>query len=380
MKKKIILMMILITLAVTIFTGCSSKDSSSGGDSETIKIGVASPFTGDYAQFGDYTKDGTELAIEEINAAGGVLGKKLEIVYGDDKGDSKEAVSVAQKFASDDSIVGIVGHFFSGATLAAGPIYQQNEIPTISVASTNPEVANIGDYVYRINVGDNYQGSQLAELLKSEGYNKISVIYDNSDYGKGVSDIFSESFNELGGEVLLNESYLGGQDKDFSLILTKIKNSDTEVIILVSYYTEASLIIQQARNLGIDVPFYASDSLYTDDFLTLAGDDANGTHVVCYFHESDPSEAAQEFVKKFEAKYSKKVDSWSPYAYDAMYVMADAIKRAGSTDGPAIKDAIAATAGFQGATGVTNFEGAREPVGKDLIILKVENGQYVVEK
>jgi len=376
MKKGLIFIMILAVL-ISAMTGCSSSVTE---DTDTIKIGVASPYTGDYAQFGDYTKDGVELAVEEINKAGGVLGKPIQIVYGDDKGDSKEAVSVAQKFASDKGIVGIIGHFFSGATLAAGPIYQQNEIPTIAVASTNPDVADIGDYVFRINVGDNYQGSQLAQLLKDKGYNKVSVIYDNSDYGKGVSDVFTQSFTEIGGEVLLNESYLGGQDKDFSLILTKVKNTDTEVIILVSYYTEASLIIQQARNIGIDVPFYASDSLYTDDFLTLAGDAANGTHVVCYFHESDPSEAAQEFVKKFESKYNKKVDSWSPYAYDAMYVMADAINRAGTTDGPAVRDAIAATTDFQGATGVTNFEGAREPVGKDVVILVVENGQYVVEK
>lgn len=377
--KKVFISVMTAVLLLMALTGCSSPEAD-GGSSDTIKIGVASPYTGDYAQFGDYTRDGVELAVEEINKAGGVLGKPIEIVYGDDKGDSKEAVSVAQKFASDKNIVGIVGHFFSGATLAAGPIYQQNEIPTIAVASTNPDVANIGDYVFRINVGDNYQGSQLAELLKAKGYNKVSVIYDNSDYGKGVSDVFSNSFKELGGEVLFNETYLGGQDKDFSLILTKIKNSDTEAIVLVSYYTEASLIIQQARNLGIEAPFYASDSLYTDDFLTLAGSAANGTHVVCYFHESDPSEAAQEFVKKFEGKYNKKVDSWSPYAYDAMHVMADAINRAGTTDGPAVRDAIASTADFQGATGITNFKGAREPVGKDLIILVVKDGQYVVEK
>ncbi|WP_312815832.1 ABC transporter substrate-binding protein [Sedimentibacter sp.] len=377
--KKVLISIMVIAAILAAVTGCSTSGSGNK-DAETIKIGVASPYTGDYAQFGDYTKDGVELAVEEINKAGGVLGKPIEIVYGDDKGDSKEAVSVAQKFSSDKNIVGIVGHFFSGATLAAGPIYQQNQIPAIAVASTNPDVADIGDFVFRINVGDNYQGSQLAELLKAEGYNKVSVIYDNSDYGKGVSDVFSNKFKEIGGEVVLNETYLGGQDKDFSIILTKVKNSDTEVIVLVSYYTEASLIIQQAENLGIDVPFYASDSLYTDDFLTLAGDAANGTHVVCYFHESDPSEAAQEFVKKFEAKYNKKVDSWSPYAYDAMHVMADAINRAGTTEGPAIREAIAATTDFQGATGVTNFQGAREPVGKDLVILVVEDGQYVVEK
>jgi branched-chain amino acid transport system substrate-binding protein len=133
MKKLLISIMILALLMAALFTGCSTAGKE---ETDTIKIGVASPFTGDYAQFGDYTKDGVELAVEEINKAGGVLGKPIEIVYGDDKGDSKEAVSVAQKFASDKNIVGIVGHFFSGATLAAGPIYQQNQIPTIAVAST----------------------------------------------------------------------------------------------------------------------------------------------------------------------------------------------------------------------------------------------------
>jgi len=367
----------MVSLVLILIIGCFCTISLAV---EPIKLGVAAPFTGDYAQFGEYTKDGVELAVEEINAAGGVLGRPLEIVYGDDKGDSKEAVSVAQRFASDSSITAIVGHFFSGATLAAGPIYQQNGIPTIAMASTNPEVTNIGDYVYRINVGDNYQGSQLANLLYSEGYKKASIIYDNSDYGKGVSDVFANSFINLGGEVLINDSYMGTQDKDFSIILTKIANSDTEVIILASYYSEAALIKRQARNFGIEIPFYGSDSLYTTDFITLAGADAEGTYVVAYFHESNPSDAAQEFIAKFKEKYNKKVDAWSPYCYDAIYVMADSIERAGSTDREAIKDAISATSNFQGATGVTTFEGAREPLGKELLLLVVENGEYVVVK
>lgn len=379
MKKKHISIVLILMLTITVLFGCSPTDTNSD-NADTIKIGVAAPFTGDYAQFGEYTKHGVELAVEEINAAGGILGKQIEIVYGDDKGDSKEAVSVAQKFASDSSITGIVGHFFSGCTLAAGPIYQQNNIPAIAVASTNPDVPKIGDYIYRINVGDNYQGSQLAELLTSKGYSKVSLIYDNSDYGKGVSDVFTDSFTGLGGEVLVNESYIGGQDKDFSIILTKIKDSETELIILASYYSEAALIVKQAKNLGLDIPFYASDSLYTEDFINLAGSDAEGTHVVCYFHESDPSEAAQEFIKKFTEKYDQKVDSWSPYCYDAMYVMAKAIEKAGTTDRTAVKEAIASTTGFQGATGVTSFEGSREPVGKDLIILIVKDGEYIVEK
>ncbi|KUO71856.1 MAG: hypothetical protein APF77_07030 [Clostridia bacterium BRH_c25] len=378
-KKTLSLILILVLIISTLgLVGCSNTDKQA--ETGPIKIGAAAPMTGDYAMYGEYAKDGIELAKEEINKNGGILGRQIEIVYADDKGDSKEAVNVAQKFVSDSSITAILGHFFSGCTLAAGPIYQQNGIPEIAIASTNPNVADIGDYVYRINVGDNYQGAQMAKwLFDNKKYKKVAVIYDNSDYGKGVSTVFSDSFKKLGGEVTASESYIGGQEKDFSVILTKIKAASPEAIVLATYQ-EGALIIQQAKKAGLDVPFIGSDSIYTDDFIQLGGSSVEGTHVVCYFHPTDPRPAAQEFVKKYKEKYDKEVNSWSPYAYDALNLLADAIKRAGSTDKAAIKKAISETSKFEGATGETSFTNSREPIGKDLVILVVKDGKFVAEQ
>lgn len=372
-SKALLVITSLLTAGLLTLTGCTGKS----GSSDTIKLATAAPMTGDYAQYGEYSKNGLELALEEINKNGGVLGKQIELVYGDDKGDSKEAVSIAQKFINDKNITGILGHFFSGCTLAAGPIYQQNGIPTLAIASTNPEVPKIGDHVFRINVGDNYQGSQLAKwLYEVKSIKKVAVVYDNNDYGKGVTDVFVKTFKDLGGEITALESYIGGQEKDFSVIVTKIKASNAEAIMMASYPTEGALIAQKARNSGLDVPIVCTDSIYTEDFIALGGKAVEGAVVVSYFHPSDPNPAVQEFIKKFKAKYNKEPDSWSPYAYDALYVMVDAIKRAGSTDKKAVQKALAETKDFKGATGITTFNADGEPEGKDLIILTVSNGQY----
>ncbi|MDK2799846.1 MAG: branched-chain amino acid transport system substrate-binding protein [Clostridiales bacterium] len=373
-KKIIVLISSILIISLLGVVGCSNQ----AGDSKVIKLATAAPMTGDYAQYGEYSKEGLELALEEINKNGGVLGKQIELVYGDDKGDPKEAVSVAQKFVNDRKIVAILGHFFSGATLAAGPIYEQNGIPALAIASTNPDVPKVGKYIFRINVGDNYQGMQLAKwLYEKKGIKKVAVVYDNNDYGKGVSNVFIKNFKQLGGEITTVESYIGGQEKDFSVIVTKIKESNAEAIMMASYPTEGALIAQQARNNGLDIPLICTDSIYTDDFIKLGGKAAEGAIVVSYFHPSDPRPEVQEFIKKFKEKYNKEPNSWSPYAYDAMYVMADAIKRAGSTDKKAIQKALAETKNFQGATGITTFNQDGEPEGKDLIILTVKNGAYV---
>ena len=382
MTKKIVSMLLVLVLTVALMAGCGSPAAPAGNGAtsgESIKLAVVSPVTGDSSVYGDYMRKGVDMALQEINDAGGVLGRPLEFVYEDDKGSSTDAVSVAQKIASDKSIVGVIGHVFSGCTLAAGPIYQNNGIPTIAVASTNPEVATIGEYVYRINVGDNYQGGALAKLLNEKNVTKAAVIYDNSDYGVGVSNAFAEQYKALNGEIVLNESYLSGAD-DFSLILTQLKQSTAEVIVLCGLDTDAAKIMMQSKTLGIELPVYATDGVYTDNFITLAKAAVEGVYVVCYFHPSDPSESVQNFIKKFNEQYDGDVNSWSPYAYDAVMLMAEAIKKAGSTDGAAIKDAITATTNFQGATGTINFTGAREPVEKELVILQIVNGEYVVSE
>lgn len=366
---------LLAMILASIVSGCSGSKTTGG----TIKLAMAAPLTGDYANFGLSDIEGMQLAVEEINASGGVLGKKIELVKGDDKGDPKEAVSIAQKFVNDKDIVAVLGHFFSGCTLAAAPIYQKAGIPTLAVASTNPKVPQVGNYIFRINVGDNYQGAQLAEwLYNKKGKKNVAIVYDNNDYGKGVTDAFRGKFQALGGKIVDIETYVGGQDKDFSVIITKIKQAKPEALVIVGYYSDAALFIDQAKRQGLDVLIVGSDSIYSDDFMKIGGKSVEGVYTVGYFHASDPRPKAQEFVKKYKEKYNKIPDAWAPYAYDAVYVMVDAIRRAGTTDRAKVRDALAQTKGFEGASGITTFNENREPAGKDLIILKVQDGKFVV--
>jgi branched-chain amino acid transport system substrate-binding protein len=374
--KKILAFVTTLALAAGLMTGCGGSNTAATND--PIKLAVAAPFTGSDSIYGDYMKHGVELALAEINGAGGVLGRQLEVAYEDDKGSSTDAVSVAQKIASDSSVVGVIGHMFSGCTQAAGPVYQQNGIPTIAVCSTNPKVATIGDYVYRINVGDNYQGGALAELLIEKGLTKAAVIYENTDYGTGVATAFKDKYEELNGTVAMDESYAGDAD-DFSVLLTTLKQKDAQAIVMCGYQTAAAKIMMQAKSLNIDLPVYATDGVYNDDFINLAKEDAEGVYIVCYFHASDPTESVQNYIRKFQEKYPDvAVDPWSAYAYDAVRLMADAITRAGSTDRAAIKDAIASTTSFAGVTGTINFTGAREPVAKEIIIVQVKDGKFQV--
>jgi branched-chain amino acid transport system substrate-binding protein len=390
---KVLVLATILTLASGALAGCgggrapkapetapkAAEPSKAPEIPATIKLAMAAPLTGDYANFGLSDIEGMQLAVDEINAKGGVLGKKIELIRGDDKGDSKEAVSVAQKFVNDKDLVAVLGHFFSGCSLAAGPIYQKAGIPMLAVASTNPKVPLTGDYVFRINVGDNYQGSQLAEwLYTKKGKKSIAVVYDNNDYGKGVYDAFRGKLEQLGGKIVDTETYVGGQDKDFSVIITKAKQAKPEALVIAGYYSDAALLVTQAKRLGLDVMTVGSDSIYSDDFTKIGGKAVEGVYTVGYFHASDPRPKAQEFVRKYKEKYNKVPDAWAPYAYDAVYVIADAITRAGSVDRGKVRNALAQTKGFEGASGVTTFNENREPAGKDLIVLKVKDGSFVV--
>ncbi|MFT3984608.1 MAG: ABC transporter substrate-binding protein [Lachnospiraceae bacterium] len=371
MKKKLLGLLMMGTIGLTLLTGCGSSDS------DTIKIGVAAPFTGDSSVYGDYTKKGVELAVEELNAAGGVLGKEIEVVYGDDKGSSTDAVSVAQKFATDDSIVGIVGHFFSSCTLAAGEVYQSNGIPEVAMASTAPGVLEIGDYVYRVNIGDNYQGGEMAKLLNEAGYQNAAVIYENTDYGTGVANAFVTEYEALGAGVAVNESYTSGSD-DYSLLITEIKNSGADVLVIAGYDADAAKIMMQSKNQGITIPVYASDGVYTDTLIELGKESVEGMNIICYFSTEDPSESVQTYLNKLKEK-EYEVDSWSAYCYDAMMLMADAIERAGTTDRDAVKEALANTTDFVGVTGAISFENSNEPASKDIIVVTVQDGEFVVK-
>lgn len=367
---------IALLLALSVVSLAAAGCAKTSGD---IKVGVGGPMTGDSAIWGQSALKAAQLAVDEANAGGGVLGKKIVLVQGDDQADAKQAASVAQVFLTDKDIVGVIGHEYSSLALAAGPIYQQAGLPFIAVTASNPRIPMIGDYVFQINVNDTVASAQTADYaVKKLGSKKIAAIFDNTDYGKAFKDGFIEEARKLGAEITDVETFVGGQDKDFSVQLTKIAATQPDTILLATYANEGGLIVQQAKQLGIEAQFLGEDALNDPLFLKLAQDAAEGAIVTTYFDRNIQDAAARAFVEKYEETYKTDAFSDTPYAYDAMNTMIDAIRRAGSTDKKAIRDAIASTSDLQGVTGAISFDqdGAR-PVAWN-IVLEVVNGQFQI--
>lgn len=263
------MVVILAGLLVGLLGGCAANDGSPA-KSDTIRIGLAAPISGTQAQYGQAFKNGAELAAAQINDAGGIDGKKVEIVVQDDKGDSNEAVNVANKFVSDKSILAVVGHFNSSATLATAPVYNKNKIVEISPSSSAPGVTNAGEYTFRVITTDAFQADYLASWSKELGYSKVALIYEQSDFGLGLLDVYQKSAPANNIEVVAAEAYNPGE-KDFSTILTKIKDKQPEAIFIGGFYNEAALISQQAKKFNLSVDFIGVDSLYSEALLELGG-------------------------------------------------------------------------------------------------------------
>jgi branched-chain amino acid transport system substrate-binding protein len=364
---------LIISGVLLITAGCGNSS-----DSKEIKVGFAGPLTGDNAQWGQKSLKAAQMAVDEINAQGGINGRNIVIVPGDDKADPKEAASVAQKFASDPNIIAIIGHPYSGCELTAGPIYQSAGLPNVVFTASNPKIPLIGNYVFRVSIGDVAAAQLNADyVVKKLGLKKIAVIFDNCDYGIAYKDAFVEQVQKNGAEITDIETYVGGgQDRDFNVQLTKIAATNPDSIFLASYATEASLIVQQARQLGIKARFLGPDSLNTNQFLELSKEAAEGTIIDTYFDRAVVDPKAKEFVEKYEKKYNEPAFTTGPYAYDAMNVIIDALKRSGKVDRKDLRDAIEQTKDLPGVTGLINFEHNDRPVAWQ-VILEVENGKFV---
>ncbi|MBN7773995.1 ABC transporter substrate-binding protein [Clostridium aminobutyricum] len=352
--KKLVTLITIITLIGTIFSGCSGNGANQSKNT-TIKIGLAAPISGAEAQYGEAFKKGAELAVQQLNDSGGIDGKKIEIVTLDDKGDSNEAVNVANKFASDNSIVGIIGHFNSSATLAAAPIYNKNKVVTVSPSSSSPNVTDAGDYIFRVITTDAFQADYLAKWSKEEGHNKVAIIYEQTDFGLGLSDVYSKAAKENNIEIVANETYVAGQTKDFSTIVTKIKGKQPDAIFIGGVANDAALVIQQAKKLGVTSQFIGVDSLYSDALIQLGGSAVEDVKLVGFFHPGGTNEQANDFLAAYENAYNKKPDTYAAYAYDATSVLIEAIKQNGA-DREDIKKYLSTLQNFKGATGTISFD------------------------
>jgi branched-chain amino acid transport system substrate-binding protein len=349
-----------------------------GGRSENeILIGEYSSLTGTTATFGQSTHNAILMAFDEINAAGGVLGKKVKVIVEDDQSKPEEAAIAVTKLINQNHVVAVLGEVSSSRSLAAAPICQANGVPMVSPSSTNPRVTQVGDYIFRVCFIDPFQaqvGARIAfEILKLK---KVAILSDvRNDYSVGLQTFFRQTFKQLGGEIVAEQSYSEG-DSDFRAQLTQIKSVNPEAIYVPGYYTEVGTIARQARELGITVPLIGGDGWDSPRLWEIGGEALNGCYFSNHYSVDDPSPAVQKFVGDYRKRYNQTPDALAAMGFDAAKILADAISRAGSVNGEKIRDALATTKDFAGVTGKITINQDRNAV-KPAVVLKVENGKFV---
>ncbi len=343
---------------------------------ETIKIGEYASLTGKEAAFGQSSHKGTLLAIEDANAAGGVLGRQVELVSDDNQSKQGESATIVKKLIFRDKVVGVLGEVASMRSLEAAPICQVYKVPMISPSSTNPRVTQIGNFIFRVCFIDPFQGTVMAKFAKETlKMHRVALVTSvSSAYSVGLSKYFRERFTGDGGEVAVEQKYTEG-DKDFNAQLTAIKAANVEGIYVSGYYTEAALICKQARELGITVPLFGGDGWEAPELVEIGGAAVEGCYYSTHFSPQVDTPEVRAFVAKFRARYGETPDAMAALGYDSAGVMLDAIRRAGSTEGPAVRDALAATRDFDGVTGVTTMDRERN-ASKAAVVIMVKDGKF----
>jgi branched-chain amino acid transport system substrate-binding protein len=378
--KRLLLSLLLIASLLFAFA-CERKGGpGAGGQTGPIIIGYYGDLTGRTSNFGQSTKAGVEMAADEINKAGGINGRQITILSEDDEGRPEKAATVVTKLINQDRVVALLGEVASGNTLAAAPKAQAAKVPMISPSSTNPAVTQVGDYISRVCFIDPFQGAVMAQFaantLKAK---KAAIMLDfNSPYSRGLTEFFEASFKKLGGEIIDKQSYTQG-DRDYKGQLTKIRSENPDVIYVPGYYGEVGVIAKQAKQLGIKAPMLGGDGWDSTQLWDLGGDSLNGDFISNHYSVDDPSPAIQKFVTDYKARNGNVPDALAALGYDAMKVLADAIKRAGTTEGPQLKDAINATKGFIGVTGTISLDAERNAV-KPAVVLKLQDKKYIYQE
>ena len=348
------------------------------GSKKEILVGEYGSLTGGIATFGISTRDGSQLAFDDINAKGGILGQKIKLLVEDDQSKPEEAGTVVNKLIHQDGAVAMLGHVASSHSLAAAPICQAEKVPMITPASTNPRVTQVGNYIFRVCFLDTFQGAVMAKFAYDTlKVKKVAILVDvRSDYSVGLQTFFGQAFKKMGGEIVSEQSFSQG-DSDFRAQLTAIKAANPEAIYVPGYYTEVGTIVHQARELGITVPFLGSDGWDSPKLWEIGGPALNGCYFSNHYATDDPNPVVQKFVNDYKAKYNQLPDALAALAYDAARILADAMQRAGTTDGEKVRDAIASTKDFDGVTGRITINEERNAV-KTAVIVKVENGKYLL--
>lgn len=347
---------------------------------EPIKIGEIEPLTGKEAAFGQSSHRGLQMAVDEINARGGVLGRPLVVVAEDNQSKPGDSATIAKKLVSRDKVVAIVSGATSSACLEAAPICQAARVPFVATTATAPEVTEKRDYIFRNCFIDPFQGAVLAKFAVTRLHAKRVALLTSvtTPYSVGLSRVFREKLAALGSTIVADQKYAEG-DKDFRAQLTSIRAAEPDAIVATGFYTEAALICRQARSLGINCPILGGDGWEAPELVEIGGKDVEGTYYLSHYSSESTAPEVRDFVQKYRAKFGgESPESTAPLAYDGMMIVAAAITRAGGTEGPKLREALAATKDFSGVTGMTTIDPQRN-ASKAAVALIVKNGrpQYV---
>ncbi|WP_312202749.1 ABC transporter substrate-binding protein [Anaerospora hongkongensis] len=378
MKSKVSALVMVMLVLAGIMAGCGNMGSND------IKIGLLNEMTGSNATLGTSSANGAKLAIKEANAKGGVLGKQIQAVIGDNKSEPSESANAMTKLISQDRVAAVTGVFASSNAIAAASVAEGSKVPFLAVGATNPKVTvdektgKVKEYTFRVCFIDPFQGTVGANfVLNTLNFKKAAILVDNSsDYSKGLLSFFKEAFSKGGGSIVIEEAYLQ-KDQDFKAILTKVKAANPEVLYVPGYYEEVGKIVKQARELGITAPIVGGDGWDSPKLAEVAGAEAlNNTYFTNHYSVEDTSAASKAFVEAYKKEYGQMPDAMAVLGYDAANVLIDAIKRANSAEPGKIREALAQTKDYPAVTGATTLNATHDAV-KSAVIIEMKNGKQM---
>jgi branched-chain amino acid transport system substrate-binding protein len=372
----------IVIVVMALAFSCSRADNENSTiDRTIIEIGYFGDLTGPTFNFGQSAINGVLMATSEVNQAGGINGRKIDVVIEDDKGSPEEAARLTAKLIDQDKVAAIIAGGTSGNSRAAAPKAQASHIPMISPSSTDPAVTQTGNYIFRACFVDSFQGEVMANFaINTLKAKKAAIITDfNSPYSKGLTDYFKLSFGRLGGTIVSEQTYTQG-DADFKGQLSTIRSAEPDVIYIPGYYGDVALITKQARMIGLTQPLLGGDGWDAPELWQLGGDSLYGAYISTHYSVDDPSPAIQQFVELYKQRYGNLLpDAHAALAYDAARLLFDAIARTGSTDGDKLREALAQTKNFNGVTGVISMDASRNAV-KPAVVLKLEDLKFIYQE
>jgi branched-chain amino acid transport system substrate-binding protein len=364
---------VLAVFLAGIFPGCKPPPG------KEMKIGLITPLSGDVKTFGESVKNAFEIAVEEANAKGGVVGMKIAPVIVDDRNDPTEASNAANLLINQHGVKAIVGSVTSKTTIPVSDLAQSSRIPTITGTATNPKVTVADgkrkDYMFRSCYTDSFQGTVMAKFSRDElKAATAAILYDASnDYSKGIAEVFRDSFVRMGGEVVAYESY-GKDDVDFSALITKVKAAKPDVLFLPDYYNKVGLIAKQAKEKELGAKLVGPDGWDSPELVKVAGDAIEGGYFSNHYSPEDTRPEVVNWVKKYREKFGQTPDALGTLVYDATNMLLEAIRGAGSDDPGRIRDALASLKGFEGVTGKFTMDENGDPI-KSAVIIQIRDGK-----